>query len=131
MNQQIYEQTKPPMGTQRSTGFSTASMILGVMAIMSCMIIYVALFFGCLSIVFALLSRQDSLNMPTVSKVGFTFSIIAILISTILTGSSIAFLINHFGLEKLLTDPAQILEDLVGLMEELTQNGGVSYDSLL
>lgn len=125
MEQQPYQNPQAFMRPYRGTGFATASLVCSVMSVMSCMIFYVTFFFGSMSILFALLSRQDSLKMPTISKIGFAVSVIGILLTSILTISSVLFLLETFGLEMILNHPEQILEELLHTMEELTQMGGV------
>ena len=131
MEQQPYETRRPVMQPYRSTGFATASLICAVMSIMSCMIFYVTFFFACLSILFAILSRQDTLHMPGASKLGLGISVLAITGTITLTGSSLVFLVETFGLDMILNHPEQILEDLLKMMEEMTQMGGAVHEPLL
>lgn len=128
MEQQPYPNGRPVMQPYRGTGFATASLVCGVLSIMSCMIFYITFFFGSFSILFALLSRQDSLRMPTISKVGLGVSAIALLLTSILTASSVVFLLETYGLDMILNQPEQILEDLLRTMEEMTQMGGAVYE---
>lgn len=131
MEQQAYQNRPPYPQNARGNNFATASLICAVMAIMSCMIFYVTFFFGCFSILFAILSRQDGLRMPAASKLGLGISTLAIIAALGITAASFIFLMEHFGLDMLLHHPDQILEDLVEMMNEMTEMGGVVNESLL
>ena len=131
MEQQAYQNRPPYPQNARGNNFATASLICAVMAIMSCMIVYVTFFFGCMSILFAFLSRQDSFKMPSISKIGLGISIIGIVLTSVLTAGSLAFLLETFGLEMILQQPDQILEELLKMMEEIVQTGGALYEPSL
>jgi hypothetical protein len=117
MEQQPQTNPRPFIQPYRGTGFATAALLCGVMSVMSCMIFYVTFFFGCMSILFAFLSRQDSFKMPSISKIGLGISIIGIVLTSVLTAGSLAFLLETFGLEMILQQPDQILEELLKMME--------------
>ena len=131
MEQQPQNTPRPSIRPYRGTGFANAALVCGVMSVMSCTIIYVTCFFGCMSILFALLSRQDSLKMPSKAKTGLIISIIGILLTSILTASSLSFLLDTFGLEMILQHPEQILDELFRMMEEISQTGGALYEPSL
>lgn len=126
MEQQSYPQQGYPVRPYRVNAFANASMIFGGFAIMSCMIFYITIFFGSLSILFGLLSRQDGLRMPTISKVGSITSAVAIGISILLTIYSFIFLIETFGAEALFNNPEEVLNQLINMMNQMTQIGGVT-----
>ncbi|MCI8417362.1 MAG: hypothetical protein HFI33_07720 [Lachnospiraceae bacterium] len=100
--------TIPPY-QNRPNAFAAASVIFGVISLVSCLIIYITVFFGCLSILFALLSRQESLKMPSSSQAGCVLSSVAISLSAILTAISFVYLIYLFGLETVM-NPEELLE---------------------
>ena len=122
---------RPSVRPSRRMGFANAALMCGIMSIMSCMIFYVTFFFGCMSILFALLSRQDSLKMPSTAKTGLIIAVIGLLLTSILTAGSLSFLLDTFGLEMILQHPEQILDELLNMMEEISQTGGALYETSL
>ncbi len=69
--------------------------------------------------------------MPSISKIGLGISIIGIVLTSFLTAGSLAFLLETFGLEMILQQPDQILEELLKMMEEIVQTGGALYEPSL
>lgn len=119
-SQQVYR--------NRTNSFATASIVFGILSIFSCMILYAAIFFGCMSILFALLSRQNALKMPSPSQAGCILSSISIVLSVILTAFTIAYLVFLFGWETVL-NPEELLtkymEYLNSMSGDLNSMGGM------
>lgn len=109
---------------------ANASLILGVLAIGLAFIIPVyGLFCGCLSILFATLSRGSGLKMPDKALAGFITSIFAIVIAILFSIAALylqQLLAQKFGAD-VLQDPTKlqnILDELMrSYMNEL-QTGG-------
>jgi len=80
---------------------------------------------------FALLSRQDTLRMPSGSKIGIGISVVAILLTGALTAVSLIFLLETFGLDMILNHPEQVLQELLQTMEDITQMGGAGNEKHL
>lgn len=109
---------------------ATAALILGFFAIGLAFIIPIyGLFCGCLSILFATLSRGSSLRMPEKALAGFITSAFAIVIALLLFIASLylqQFLTQQFGAEAL-EDPASLqkaLDELLRSYIDKLQTGG-------
>ncbi len=92
----------------RTNSFATAAIVFGILSIFNCMVVYAAVFFGSLSILFALLSRQEALKMPSSSQVGCILSSVSMVLSVILTAFTVAYLVHLFGWETVL-NPEELL----------------------
>ena len=82
---------------KRSSGFATASIVLGIVAIATSCCIYSALICGALSIIFALLSRGGELTMSSNAKIGLTLGIIGLVITILIYTFAIILLISNSG----------------------------------
>lgn len=109
---------------------ATASLILGVIAIgLSFIIPPYALFCGCLSILFAILSRGSGFRMPDNAIAGFITSAFAIVIALLLSIVVLyvqQFLVERFGAD-VLEDPLkmkQMLNELLQNYRNAPQTGG-------
>lgn len=116
MEQQPYYNTRP-MQSQANI-FAIASLIFGVLSLITCLIIYLTVFFGCLSIIFAILSRQEALKMPGSSQAGCVLSTVAMILSAVLTAISFAYLIYLFGWETV-QNPEELLRQYSEYMKTL------------
>ena len=107
---------------------ATASLSMGICAIISLFNVERAVFFGSLGILFACLSRGDSLKMPEKSVGGFATSIFAIVISVLLTLFSILLMVEMFGMETVMNPEAlqKAITDLyTQLLEEMPAGGSI------
>lgn len=105
-------------GRRKPNGMATASLVLGIFAILSILNVYYALFLGSMSILLACLSRGDSYKMPEKAIGGFATSTFAIVISVLLTAFSMYLMLEMFGLETLL-DPEALQEAITNLYSNL------------
>ena len=64
-----------PYKNKRSAGFATASLVLGILSLVTCCCIYSALPFGALAIIFALLSRGGEMTMDSRGMTGLGLGI--------------------------------------------------------
>jgi hypothetical protein len=102
------------------------SLILGITSFLFILNVYYALFFGCMGILFAVLSRGSGLKMPDKAIGGFAVSVVAITLSVVLTIASFYLMIRLFGLETA-TDPEALrnaVMDLYNRMLNDMQAGG-------
>ncbi|MCI8559015.1 MAG: hypothetical protein HFI19_14905 [Lachnospiraceae bacterium] len=109
---------------------ASAALMLGLFAIGLAFIIPVyGLFCGCLSILFANLSRGSGLKMPDKALAGLITSIFAIVIALLLSVAALylqQFLAQRFGAEAL-QDPAnlqKILDEFMRSYMNEFQTGG-------
>lgn len=114
------EQNLNPYGIpiKKKNSFETAAMVLSVMALASVTFIYDAYIFGALSILFALLSRGEQMKMSSKSKSGLIFSVVAIVLSTVITIGSFAIVLNEYD----------NIEDFINEYSEIT---GYDYEELM
>lgn len=84
-------------------GFATASLICGILAGVSFWFLYGALILGCLSIIFAALSRKDTFRIHKYGKIGIIISVVAIAVSTLVTIAAFAVFMSTYGTDGLLT----------------------------
>lgn len=118
MEQQPYFQTG---SVQRPNTFAFLSAVLGAFALLSCTNIYTTVFCASTSLLFAMLSRQDSLNLSVPAKIGFVISPVAIILGAFI----FLFMAQLFGLEVAL-DPIALEEKIMNLwMSLLETSGGV------
>ena len=115
MEQQPYPQ---PAYQRQANSFATASIVCGILSMFSCIVVYAALFFGSLSILFGLLSRREALTMPTSSQAGCILSSRSMVLSVILTALAVAFLVQLFGWETVL-DPEKLMEEYMSYLNSI------------
>ena len=107
---------------------ANASLILGILAVLSILNIYYALFLGCLSILLACLSRGDSFRMPEKAIGGFAVSAFAIVISILITVFSMYVMVKIFGMDTVM-DPEAFQKALMDFYTKLmndAQAGGTA-----
>lgn len=80
---QIYPPRQPR--TTASSGMATVSLILGILSLVSLCLIPISVFFGALSVIFALLSKGGEYKLPGNSKAGIILSVAGVLLSFIFT----------------------------------------------
>lgn len=109
---------------------ASLSLLLGVLTLLSVVSIYflyLALPLGCMSILFAHLSKGDGYRLPAKSIGGMTMSILAIFIALLVLVLGFYLAIHLFGLETLLDPDAlqQAISDLYNqLATPITSTGG-------
>jgi len=106
---------------------ATVSLALGIFAMLSLFNVYYAVFLGCMSILFACLSRGSGFKMPTRAVSGFGISVFAMLSSILLTAFSVYLMVEMFGMETVM-DPEALQEAMMDLytklLEEMQTTGG-------
>lgn len=98
--------------------FMTLSICLGVFALMSSAIFFIAIPAGALGILFAILSKGGNLKLQLPSKIGFGTSLAAILFSITITGAATFIVMN---------DPASHAQ----LNDMCKQAYGVTFDAMI
>lgn len=88
-NSYSYEYQNPP----RRNPMATASVVFGILALLSCLIIYVSVPCGAMAVIFAILSRTDR-PMPQKSKVGLICGICGMISTVIITISSFYYVLS-------------------------------------
>lgn len=82
---------------KRSTGFATASIVMGIIAIATCCCIYTSIVCGALAIIFALLSRGGEMTMDGKAKVGLALGIVGFIVAIIVLIVAVIYCIYYFG----------------------------------
>lgn len=96
---------------KHSSGFAIASLILGIIAIVTCCCLYTALPCGALAIIFALLSRGGEMSFSTNAKIGLILGSIGLLLVFAIYIFAIVFaLISAGSLDQFLYEYEQQLQ---------------------
>ena len=110
--------------TTRTNGFATASLVMGIIALVSVftMTVIPAMICGSLSIIFGVLSRGDTRYPSNSALIGIIASVIAIIIN---------LAVSVFAFYMVFTNPdmTQMYRDM--LNETYEQTLGFSFDDLL
>lgn len=111
---------------QKTSGFAIASLVLGIVSIVTCCFGIFSIPLGSLSILFAILSRRKGTGMPGMSIAGICTSIFGMLLGGFLLFYAFEGLYNPDFREKYL-DP--IYEDAYGMdFEEFMERYGYPID---
>ena len=82
---------------KRSSGFATASMVLGIVGLATGCCVYTGIICGALAMIFALLSRGGERTMSTRAKVGLGLGIAGIVCGILMFVFSLVSTILTFG----------------------------------
>lgn len=82
---------------KRSNGFSTASLVLGIVGVATGCCIYTGIICGALAVIFALLSRGGERTMSSRSGVGLALGIVGIVSGILMIIIAFAVVIAEFG----------------------------------
>lgn len=93
----MYEQPEKVYTPPRFNSFMVLSLCFGILAILSCSVIFFSFFAGGLSILFAILSKGDDTKFQPLSLIGIGTSLLGMILSLIITiGGIYLFLTNDF-----------------------------------
>lgn len=106
---------------KKSNGFVTASLIFGVLAFATVLTGFLPLFFGSLSILFAILAHRKGKRMETSAFLGVIASSIAMALSVVLIAIAVSLM------PTMLKDPAY-REQLNNMSETMY---GITFDEVL
>lgn len=87
----------PPYHSKRSAGMATASLILGIIAIVTSGCIYLSLVCGSLGIILALLSRGGEMTLDSQAKVGLILSTLGLVFTIVLYTTIIIAALRYYG----------------------------------
>ena len=82
---------------KRSNGFTTASLVLGIVGIATGCCVYTGIICGALAIIFALLSRGGEKTLSPKAKVGLALGIVGSVSSIFMIIAAFAVVIAEFG----------------------------------
>ncbi len=80
-----------------SAGFSTASLVLGIVGLSTGCCLYSGLICGALAIIFALLARGGTRTIPGRAKVGLGLGIGALTLTLVLFAVAFFYMVAQFG----------------------------------
>lgn len=83
--------------SKHSQGFATASLVMGILSIVSGCCVYSALPLGALAIIFALLSRGGEMKLDAKGTVGLWLGISGVIITITVTIFLLVYTINFYG----------------------------------
>lgn len=82
---------------KRAQGMAIASLVMGILSLLTCCCIYSALPFGALGIIFALLSRGGEQKLDTKGIVGLVLGIAGLLCAILVFVLMFVYTINFYG----------------------------------
>ena len=82
---------------KHSSGFATASLVLGIIGLATGCCIYTSIICGALAVIFALLSRGGEMTMPGKSKIGLGLGIASTVMGILILAIAFAYMILQFG----------------------------------
>ena len=114
----------PPCPDKRSAGMSLASLILGIVALVTCSCIYVSVICGSLSILLALLSRGGETTMNAMGRTGLILGSIGLIITfSIYIAAFLIMLRQYGGIDGILQNYMNLYN--VETIEEVYQSMGM------
>lgn len=95
-----------------SGGMATASLVFGILAIITCCCIYTAMIFGALAVIFALLSRGGERKLSSVAVAGLILGIIGMVLGILfISFFIISAILEYGGLEHYIDSYYDFLPD--------------------
>jgi hypothetical protein len=95
-------------------GMATASLVLGILAIISLCCIYGSYIFGGIGITLALLSRGKNTKLSTNALIGTILSVIGMIIATVLIVISVILVFSKYGFENYMEAYEAYYEEITG-----------------
>ncbi len=115
---QPYGNPYPPAAGLRGRNLATASMVLGISALVTSVFlpIYLPCIFGSLAIVFALLSKGSAPRMQGAAKTGISCGASAFAITAALTAFSVYMVLTDPQFTDLMMDTAKTYDEIIEQM---------------
>ena len=111
---------KAPVPDRRSKAMALASVILGIVALVTCCCIYLSIVCGSLGIILALLSKGGELTMDTKGQIGLTLSSVGLGLTLFLyIGLFLVMLSQYGGIDGILQEYMRMYQ--ADTIEELYQ----------
>lgn len=121
-NNQYQSGNLPYPPRQKANGFAVASLVMGILAMITLCTIYLPIVLGSLSIIFAILSKGSQKKMPGMSQAGIIVSASGIVLSIVTIAATVFIL---------LTNPDIYREYKNELNRMFSQQYGITYDELM
>lgn len=95
---------------QRGNAMETAAMVLGTSSLIMCNCLYIAIPFGALAIIFALLSRGGKMSMSAKARNGLILGIVGIVVTIVFYAYAFYIAIQDAGsFENLLRETCEMM----------------------
>lgn len=107
-----------PYRSHRSSRMEAASLILGVIAVLSCTCLYLAIPCGALAIIFATLSRGGMMSYTSKAQIGMILGIVALVATGILYASVLGYILHQYG-------------SMEGFLKAYSDMQGMDYNELM
>ena len=120
-NQQ-YQSSSSAYPPRKANAFATASLVMGILALVTLCTIYLPIVFGSLSIIFAVLSKGNERKICGLSCAGIITSVSGIVFSIITIVTTIALLYSN-------PDFYQEYKDEMNRI--LSEQYGITYDEMM
>lgn len=122
--EQNIDRMKTPDQNKRSDSMALASLILGIIAIVTSGCIYLAIVCGALGIILALLSRGGEMTFTSKGITGLTLSSIGLILTLLIYTAAFIIVINQFGgIDAFMQEYMKLYNG--GSIEELYQSMGI------
>lgn len=122
--EQNIDRMETPNQNKRSDSMALASLILGIIAIVTSGCIYLAIVCGALGIILALLSRGGEMTFTSKSITGLTLSSIGLILTLLIYTAAFIIVINQFGgIDAFMQEYMKLYNG--GSIEELYQSMGI------
>lgn len=110
-----YQQPRPQKGSER---MEIASMTLGILAVSSCLCLYLSIPCGALAVILATLSRGGQMQYGPKAQAGLILGIIGLSFTLLIYGSSFALAFHEYG-------------SIEGILKAYSEMSGMDYEELM
>lgn len=114
----VYTTYRQPNRSQGSQRMEIASLTLGIIAVSSCLCLYLSIPCGALAIILASLSRGGQMQYGSMAQVGLILGAIGLAFTIVIYGLSFAVAFHEYG-------------SLEGILRAYSEMSGMEYDELL
>ena len=119
MFEQSYQPNpNPPYHSRRSSQMESASLVLGLIAGISCTCLYLSIPCGALAIIFATLSRGGAMSYTSKAQIGMVLGILALVVITLLVVFVVVYAWVQYG-------------SIEAFLEAYAKMQGMSYNELM
>lgn len=114
----IYTTYQPSGMGKGSERMEIASMTLGIIAVSSCLCLYLSIPCGALAVILASLSRGGQMQYGSKAQVGLILGLIGLSFTLLIYGGSFALALHEYG-------------SIEGILKAYSEMNGMSYEELI
>lgn len=114
----IYTTYQTPQTSRGSERMEIASLVLGILAVSSCLCLYLSIPCGALAVILASLSRGGQMQYGSKAQVGMILGIIGLAFTILIYGASFAFALHEYG-------------SIEGILKAYSEMNGMDYEDLM